>query len=283
MIKDLRQWLEEQGLADAMMWGCFTDHVPTKEVVDHFRALLPDVPWVCHAHELPAELEGRARFGYRSIPYVWGEQIFCADPSVARLYGWKEEKLLTHFARYLRDETSPTTWRFLGEVNATGANRGFSRVGGDFLTIQDSKGRGFRLVNRFPKTSWRMLNILTALLAAGKDQPVATARFEIMREGLQETEMRIFIEDALTDPKKRAKLGNAFAEECQSMLDDRTRNVFRAINTLKAKEKDSFCYGGDSWWNNPPILGNFWFGSTPWQAETITLYEMAAKVAEKLK
>jgi hypothetical protein len=202
---------------------------------------------------------------------------------VARLYGWKEEKLLTHFARYLRDETSPTTWRFLGEVNATGANRGFSRVGGDFLTIQDSKGRGFRLVNRFPKTSWRMLNILTALLAAGKDQPVATARFEIMREGLQETEMRIFIEDALTDPKKRAKLGNAFAEECQSMLDDRTRNVFRAINTLKAKEKDSFCYGGDSWWNNPPILGNFWFGSTPWQAETITLYEMAAKVAEKLK
>ncbi len=103
-----------------------------------------------------------------------------------------------------------------------------------------------------------------------------------MREGLQETEARIFLEDALTDPQKRAKLGKAFAEQCQALLDDRTRNVFRAINTLKAKEKDSFCYDGDSWWNNPPIIGSFWFVSTQWQAETITLYEMAAKVAEKL-
>ena len=77
MLKELRQWLEKQGLADVMMWGCFTDHVPTQEVVDHFRAILPNVPWVCHAHELPAEMEGRAKFGYRSIPYVWGRQVFC--------------------------------------------------------------------------------------------------------------------------------------------------------------------------------------------------------------
>jgi len=283
MLKDLRRWLESRGLVDVMMWGCFTDHVPTQEVVNHFRAILPDVPWVCHAHQLPSSLESRARFGYRSIPYIWATTMFCTDPSVARLQGWKEEKLLTHFARYLGDEFCPTTWRFLGEANATGVTRGFSRIGGDFLTVLDSRGKGGRLINRFPKTSWRMLNMLTAVLSAGKDQPVATARFEILREGLQETEARIFVEDALIDPTKRAKLGETFADQCQRLLDDRTRNAFRAISTLKAKKKSSFCYTGDSWWNNPPFLGNCWFCGTPWQADTIELYETAAKVAEKLK
>jgi hypothetical protein len=109
------------------------------------------------------------------------------------------------------------------------------------------------------------------------------AGFEVLREGLQETEARIFIEDALTDPQKLARLDKAFADECQAILDDRTRNVFRAISTLKAKTKDSFCYNGDSWWNCPPVLGDFWFSSTPWQADTIKLYETASKVAEKLR
>ena len=83
-----------------------------------------------------------ARFAYRSIPYVWATTLFCTDPSVARLQGWKEERLLTHFARYLRDEFSPSTWRFLGEVNATGIMRRFLPGGWRLFADPGPQGAG---------------------------------------------------------------------------------------------------------------------------------------------
>ena len=85
--------------------------------------------------------------------------------------------------RRLWDRFCPTTYRFIGEMNATGKRRGFARLGGDFFPVgTDRRGRRVgALASRFPKTSWRQLNILTSLLEAGQEGPVATARFEMLR------------------------------------------------------------------------------------------------------
>lgn len=69
-----------------------------------------------------------------------------------------------------------------------------------------------------------------------------------------------------------------------SALDERARNMFRAVSTLRAKAGSAVrcCYFGDSWWNWPPIIGNHWFASSDWQTGTTRLYEAAAVVEGKL-
>ncbi|MCK4283189.1 MAG: hypothetical protein KAX44_02645 [Candidatus Brocadiae bacterium] len=287
LLKEVRRRMEERGLAEAMMWGYATDHMPTPEVVAHFEAILPGVRWVCCAHNAFKTMQiSHVPVGFAIGPYAWKMTLFGVDPSLERMQGWKGENLICHFPRRLWDRFCHTTYRFIGEMNATGKRRGFARLGGDFLAVgTDRRGRRVgTLAGRFPKTSWRQLNILTSLLEPGQEGPVATARFEMLREGLQECEARIFIEQALGDEGKRAQLGEDLAGRCQDLLDERARNMFRAVSTLWAKAGTAVrcCYFGTSWWNWPPIIGSHWFASSDWQAETARLYEAAAEVEAKL-
>ena len=78
---------------------------------------------------------------------------------------------------------------------------------------------------RFPKSSWRNLDIRTCLLAPGETGPISTGRFEMLREGLQMCEARIAIERALTDEALKKKLGAQLAERCGKLMTERTRDV----------------------------------------------------------
>ena len=127
-------------------------------------------------------------------------------------------------------------------------------------------------------SSWRMLNIVTSTLAAGKEGPIATERHEMMREGLQECEARIYIEKALVDPEKRAKLGEPLAKSVQEMLDGRMRNMFSAVSTMQNR-----CFYPPNWWIAAPVLGSQWYAASGWQEQTVKLYEAAAEVEAKVK
>ena len=155
----------------------------------------------------------------------------------------------------------------MGEMNTTGQQRGFSRVGGDFFAVlKDRRGRWRGgLSARFPKTSWRNLDIRTSVLAPGRNGPVATARFEMMREGLQESEARIFIEKALTDPAAKAKLGAALAQKCQEVLDERVRAIRQAAES----------WGTYMTWK--------WYTSPDLRERSEKLYAAAAEAAKKLE
>ena len=287
VMKGIRERLQKRGLAKTEMLGCITDTRPTKEVVKRFGELAPGIPWVAHAHERYQDRIHDAELGYTSVVAAWGRSQFNIDPSVERVYGWKTESLKTHNPRAIRNYFAATTWRFLGEMNATGRQLGFSRIGGDFFPVlKNAKGRVVgSLSARFPKSTWRQLGIRTATLARGQDEPVATARFEMMREGLQECEARVFIEKALTDEKKRAKLGEEFATKVQELLDNRARNMFRAVSALRQERKPwvTSCLSPTSWWSFPPVLGSHWFAGSGWQDETMKLYEAAADVEQKIR
>jgi hypothetical protein len=160
-------------------------------------------------------------------------------------------------------------------------------LGGDFFAMKNSQGRRVgRLAARFPKSAWRMLDIQTALLAPGKTGAVPTARFEVLREGLQECEARIVIDKALVSADDRTKLGPELAKKAQDLLDQRVRGMRRAVSTLRATLEGTYKWPssayGDAWYMFAPVLGNFWYVSSGWERETERLYDMAAEVEERL-
>ena len=284
VIRGVLERLKARGLDKAAMLGIGTDNIPTKEIVEFFKTVAPGLPWISHSHPYRTDIQG-VPTGYASG--VWSGGVFAQDPSLARTYGWKRKDLAAHFPRSTFDYWPMTTWRFQGEMNIAGSQRGFARFGGDFFGVLKDK-RGYTrgsLSSRFPKTSWRNLDIRSALLAAGKDGPVATARFEMIREGLQECEARIAIEEVLTDPARRAKLGEPIAVQYQSLLDERTRDMRRAVSTLRSATADAWTSHADidnTWWQAPGVLGSLWFVSSGWQDKTAALFEAAA-VAEKAR
>jgi hypothetical protein len=142
--------------------------------------------------------------------------------------------------------------------------RGLGRLGADFwVVLKDARGNvSHSLAGRYPESYWGQLNLnygVPWLLGKGKAGPVSTVRSEAFRENLQEVEARVFIERALTDEAKKAKLGDHLASECRRALDTRIR----------------FCLHAEG-------EGMPWFVSSDWARRTETLWRLAAQVASKL-
>jgi len=263
MLEELRARLVKRGLAGTMMWGIATDYVPTKEVVAHFAGILPGVPWIHHSHSFYGGRDRKIASG--GAPVAYASHVWCRrrelNPFKQRYYGWQP----------LKERPD------LIELNLAGNLAGFGRLGADFWPVlKDKKGRvrGRISDGRFPRSVWRNLDIRVAMFAAGPDGAEATARFEMMREGVQECEARIFIEKALLDDTLRAKLGKTLTDRCQALLDDRTQGVARAfLVTRKGKQSQG---------NSVSIEGYETYLNWNWQERSDELYAAAAQVAAKL-
>jgi hypothetical protein len=101
-----------------------------------------------------------------------------------------------------------------------------------------------------------------AVLAPGAAGPISTLRFEMLREGTQETQAAMLIAGAVYDPAQRAKLGDELAGRAQDLL------FYRAANL----------YWGDWFSGAHPET----WPARPWQAESEKLYTLAGEVAVKL-
>jgi hypothetical protein len=150
--------------------------------------------------------------------------------------------------------------------------RGFGPLGADFWhVIPKQWGRRVSVIGRVPvsgKVQGHSLDLngtAHRLLMPGRGGPVATVRFECLREGLQEVEARIFIEKVLADPARRARLGEELAARSQEILDDQ----FRAFR-LGAVPKPH-C-------SHDPV----WYAGSGWQERSARIYRAAAEVAGKL-
>ena len=287
LFDQLKTRLARRGLDKVVMFGVGSDAVPKKVEVDLFASLWPKVPWVVHSHG-----GGWSRSLFKNAKVGYYDKVFAKfgrDPDKGRLYGWRRPDLVTQLNRHWTgtiDNFPASVWRHIGEVNITGEQRGVGRLGGDFWrVVRDKNGdRRGRIYERYNECRWRANDICTSLLAPGPTGPVATTRFEMLREGVQECEARIFIESALLDEKLKAKLGADLAKRCQDELDDRMRVMLRATSTLK-------CGGGkrrsatspQTWWNTPGIAGHAWYVGSAWQDRSKRLYSLAGEVAEKIK
>ena len=282
VMDGVRKRLAAAGLTEAAMIGISTDNIPGEGVVDFFKKVCPRMPWVNHSHPYRTSIR-KAPVGYSSG--VWSGGTFANRKEFERMYGWRRAERAAHHPRSTGDNFPQTTWRFMGEMNITGRQRGFSRLGADFFPVlANRRGRNAgKLAARFPKSSWRNLNVINCLLAAGTDGPVATARFEMIREGLQACEARIFIEQALLDEASRAKLGDELATRSRKVLDERVLNMLRAVSTLRGRSAwTQHAYASTGWWQGPGVVGSHWFISSGWQDRLAELYAAAGEVEVKL-
>jgi len=282
----LRERMRARGLEDAMMLAMLCDTWPTKAELQTLHEASGGLPWVMHTHggsRVRPKIHGIADIGYTA--YVW-DVDYNGNPRETRMYGWKNPRLLVQFKRFSALNQWPaTSLCHFAEVNITGAQRGVGRIGADFWkSIRDKRGRRAGQVwGRYPQSAWHSLNMFNHLLAPGPNGPVSTGQMEVFREGVQECEARIFIEDALTDEGKRAKLGRGLSDRCQEALDERMDYMWRGASNLQltgragayaSKGDIKYCFGG--------VAGHRWFAATNWQARTELLYSLAAEVATAL-
>jgi len=286
LFVELRKRMKARGLTDAMMLGTPSDIVMRPEHFAFWEAVAPGSRWVNHSHFDLTRVyaAGGGKLGYyTSVMNVW----FPGYPEDGREYGWKRKELHAQLrSRWGRDYFELTTWRHMAELNITGKQRGFGRVGADLWRIGKNRygRRGSRISARYPESSWRSNNLCSSLLAPGPDGPVATVRYEMTREGVQECEARIFIERALTDEKLRRRLGPELAGRAQAVLDERLRFMIKGVSPLNLEgySPGLATNAKYSWWNNSGINGHRWFIGSGWQQRTRKLYATAAEVARKL-
>jgi hypothetical protein len=274
----LRERLRKRGLEKSLMIGMVSDIIPDKEVVACWKDLLPEAKWVSQAHALKWEVRG-VPVGYAST--VWQAE-FAPDPAVARLRGWDKpwdkrkgipHGLVAYYARIPNIVLTPQSLLvdhsyLAGERNITGMQNGMGRMPADFWPVLKSAhtawGSNSRcLAARYPESNWKQLNFddMLPYLRPGPAGAVSTLRLEMIRQGVQECEARIFIESALLDKARQAGLGADLAERCQALLDERVRALRGA---------------GEG------TAGDYSFVASGWQDRAGRLYELAAEVAAKL-
>ncbi len=284
LVRELRERMARRDLAEAMMLGTVSDANPTREELRFWREVSGDLPWIVHSHHGRStapdyRLGGEARIGYQTR--VWN--ISFGD-GLKSEHGWKRDLRIADYERHANLESLPTAyWWHLAEFNIIGDHRGIGRLGADIWpAVKDGRGRRKGTVaERYPQSARRNLDMRSAALAPGPDGPVATTRFELFRQNVQQCEARIVIERALVEPALRARLGDELAARCEAVLQGRVKRMFKGLCTLRlASPHWNYAW---SWRGNDDPAGNFWFLGLDTPGHTRTLYELAGEVARKLQ
>ena len=239
VFAEVRKRLKARGLEEAMVLGMVNDEVPTREDVIFLNEVSGGLSWIAHLH--PPRTRGRPPVGNKLL---WKIADICyeahvysiryeIDPAKHRSYGWQLPEHRAFFGRHGIPNGPALRVRFLPEVNITGGQRGVGRIGADYWNVmRNARGeRAGTVYSRYPENMWRNLDIGCWVLAPGQSGPVATARYENLREGIQECEARILIESVLTDAVKIKKIDAGLATRAQALLDDRQRAIWRSIWT----------------------------------------------------
>ena len=291
LFAELRKRMARRGLEKTMMLGMYSDAAPTKEEAAALKSISGGLPWVCHAHFAPGvRVRGLPEAGYRTIHE---NVVLTLNPAKGRTYGWKESELRAVHPRGAElGPMLPSAARCLLEVQITGKQRGFGYAGGDvWWAIRDKRSqRVAPVIDRYPQSYWRNLEMRFGLLAPGADGPVASARYENVREGLEECEARIFLERALMDPASRAKLGEELAARAQALLDERQHALWKEKGLT---DEEIRSVGSTvSWWRDLKfdgqtfgsrgLAGYQWFQSSGWQDRTRKLFDLASEAQRKL-
>jgi hypothetical protein len=123
------------------------------------------------------------------------------------------------------------------------------------------------------------------MLNPGPNGPVATSRYEMLREGVQNCEARIVIETVLTDDAKKAKLGADLAAKCQQLLDDRTVENLKGFSGLQLTGRVYTTYanyGKIFYYNAGGHAGAYWYAGSGWQERQQMLYALAGEVQKTI-
>jgi hypothetical protein len=293
LFDELHKRMAKRGLEKTTLLGMASDVLPSKEEVKVLEDASGNLPWMHHTH---GGDYGRGLITVAYKAFVWDTQFPQAlhinadapkgsDSGSLSMYGWKRPELYAEFRRFthLNDWPASTILLF-PELQITGNQRGLGRVGADFWPVyKDRQGRRRAWIwDRYPQSLWHSCNLMSHMLVPGPAGPVASTRYELMREGLQECEARIAIESVLTDEAKKAQLPLGLAQQAQQLLDDRVCQELKAFSNLKLCGQD-YATAKNPWFHESAgLAGHYWYASSGWRDNAQKLYALAGEVERKV-
>ncbi|MHC4915457.1 MAG: glycoside hydrolase domain-containing protein [Planctomycetota bacterium] len=244
-VAGVLQRMKKRGIEKSLLWGYVWDYTLSLERYQSaFEELAPGVKWArgSHGH---GGVKGKQGF---SGPFGLLGTIVCLPQPVKRVgrdyaieshRGWKGTDLHLALPRTqnavlcVEGHSAPYYWRLFPELAFCGGARGICRVGADYWggTCQDGWRGGGQVGIGVVCTFW-----------PGEKRANSSARFEMLREGLQEAEMRVVLEKALEGSPAGGKAWRA-------MLDERitaTLHLMRSYYNLEPAEQD-FGWQERSW------------------------------------
>ena len=256
-LRAVRERLARYGMDKSMCLGILSDGTAAPEVFAEFAAIAPGVGWMRGAHSQtwatqPVLLRG----GGRVVLWEFVYGLTIADPAEKVHTIWNHTGPGVAFLRSDFDHASPLRFRTATARALLSRTRGIGRLCLDYFLMTQGKRRHCVLFNRYPhSTVGQRQPTIYHLAWAGPEGPAPTVRFELFREGLQETEALIRVAEA--EAIRREALGADLARRCREVVLEQV-NFDRVVHHV----------GGAGEW--------FYTG---WQGRSRRLFEAAAAVA----
>jgi len=251
-IRDVRKCMKEQGMEKSLHWGHLGDNLKgeTGKTIKMFKELSPEIGWARSSHGWGGPKTG---FSFSTTVRHASSPFNRNKSRIMSCKGWKREWNRLVFTRVenhvsvVYGFSSPYRYRIAPERAVVCGCNGIGRWGLDYWA------------GTYP-TWGNITPTVLSFLWPGPEGAETSARFECFREGLQETEARVFLEKKMEE-KEFAESGTE--KKIQKILDQRITDQF--IQVLQSAD------------NCPqPKIEEYYSG---WQQSSWDLYSAAAEAS----
>ncbi len=203
--------MASKGLRDVMYWGYMWDTEGDPDLSGVLQQVAPDIRWASGGHG----------YGYRPY-YAANSQIYGLPFGIASLKGWKRPDILLLNPRgggsvfCCHGGSSPADYRIVVDRALVAGANGVGRVAADYwenIYFRGCKAWHY-LIPGMAVASW--------MLWPGADGAEPSQRLEAFREGVQETEARIYLEQLLD----RGQLPEKLADKARQVLFEHQRETY---------------------------------------------------------
>jgi hypothetical protein len=249
----LYRHMSARGLGSAMHWGYAWDTEGDPKLKGLLAGVLPDVRWTSGSHN--TKRGGSGGGGRLDTSYYRStSEIYSMPLSARSRKGWKQPEIRLNTPRAestcacIEGHSTPFGYRLAVDRAVAAGFSGLGRIGGDYWA--DTYWHGMR-GSEYHMAGFPVLTVLWP----GPNGARPGVRFEALVEGLQETEARIFIEQAID----RGLVPDGLAERAGEVLFRHNAETLSLPTHVPAN------------WMNENAQG--------WFCRSQRLYRMAAEVA----
>ncbi len=239
ILQGTRQMLDQLGLQNTRLSiGVGSDERPNVDTVRFFKDIAPDMGWylLTHGRGDPQPTGDIMQIGEMTVSYYISPFGPFRDRGATRpalIGGWDNEFPQISSLRFglLNPDRPLINYRSAAEGGTEGPWRGITGIGLDFWTVRNPEtGRtGSTLIAQ--GRGWPRMHTGNnrAIAAPGPKGALATTRFEMLLEGIQEAEARITLERVLGNSSLRGQLPGGRAREMETFLKDRVNGRYALL------------------------------------------------------
>jgi hypothetical protein len=230
VIGELRAILAKRGLEKTILFGGAPEGSPGPELYHDMLAVAPDIHWYRRNHmswsfEM-GDRDNRQNAGYVSQAHggvFHSVAGLCFNAKTGGKWKVPEGGIFTSTPWDMTPESELAIYRICAEGTRHSADgwHGIANLGADYWRVLKRPEHNGTLLGRYVEQGWIDCSYNPALLGAGKEGPVPTCRYQLMREAFQESEAVIFVQNALDDPVRKAKLNSELVKRCESVCAER--------------------------------------------------------------